>query len=777
MCHAHRCRFFSVNNKESKSLGKRCVIEITTHWINMYNWEASNGGVRRGKRHAAPATVVFRPARPFAAPDASEGLAFSNCRQLTPDTQEALRKRLQFTQFLPCQAQVFPAIYRRKDVILHSRTGSGKTLAFVLPVVERLLADKFSSPVVDTPPDGEATDRNRKKKKKNPTDRGDHDAEDDGTVQITDVIMDGDEGGATPAAPRPYKTPYTLIFVFSIELASQICDVIQSVYKKRGVKVAVVGLHLGPQDVEQAQRYDILIGTVFDLDTLIRGRDPNRGQSQPDDSGARRRAPNADDAAGGTDDSVSDEDSTHDDEEGRLQTAAPAAHRKDRAPKKSAVSRRIKKSQPRGPMLNCSGVQTVIIDEVDVTLGPRFSAPGRAVKGILKQIRRCNGSINANLLKEVKLTQYILCGATVPNWVIKAGFLGERKNHYRLVDTGTGKLPPQLKTFAVYCRRDDTISQMAACVQQDVLGDDESQLNDRAASGTAGHRRRRRYIVFLHDAAMEALRAALAGDSSAAVANASKNNHPSRTTTPASPSISIRLLRSTDDDVARISAINDYNSGSANVLLCTDRASRGIDFKDVDVVMMWPPKEGPLMSETFVHRAGRTARAGRPGTCVVFVSEQGATDASASPLAATSVPNRQSRQSRDLAALESTLHICFKTAAAPREAAPRQVEESSAGRKRGRETAVVASPSADLVRFRLLVKTSTLSALGAGTARTASVPPPTPESVLRAHLSEREYAAVAELREIERGVVEFSVPVEGSEVYRQKLWKYRLVQQ
>jgi len=52
-----------------------------------------------------------------------------------------------------------------------------------------------------------------------------------------------------------------------------------------------------------------------------------------------------------------------------------------------------------------------------------------------------------------------------------------------------------------------------------------------------------------------------------------------------------------------------------NVLVATDVASRGLDIPSVDlVVQVEPPKE----TETYIHRSGRTARAGKNGTCMTF---------------------------------------------------------------------------------------------------------------------------------------------------------------
>ena len=54
----------------------------------------------------------------------------------------------------------------------------------------------------------------------------------------------------------------------------------------------------------------------------------------------------------------------------------------------------------------------------------------------------------------------------------------------------------------------------------------------------------------------------------------------------------------------------------ASVLICTDVAARGIDVPDVDWIIQYSPPQDPSF---FVHRVGRTARAGKEGQSVLLV--------------------------------------------------------------------------------------------------------------------------------------------------------------
>ena len=58
--------------------------------------------------------------------------------------------------------------------------------------------------------------------------------------------------------------------------------------------------------------------------------------------------------------------------------------------------------------------------------------------------------------------------------------------------------------------------------------------------------------------------------------------------------------------------------GKTHVLVATDVAARGLDVNNVDLVVHW---DVPQDSETYLHRSGRTGRAGNKGTAIVLIGQ------------------------------------------------------------------------------------------------------------------------------------------------------------
>lgn len=78
-------------------------------------------------------------------------------------------------------------------------------------------------------------------------------------------------------------------------------------------------------------------------------------------------------------------------------------------------------------------------------------------------------------------------------------------------------------------------------------------------------------------------------------------------------------LHSDKSQAARTDALRYFKSGEIRVLVATDLASRGIDIPDLPVVINY---ELPRSPKDFIHRIGRTGRAGATGTAISFVGAE-----------------------------------------------------------------------------------------------------------------------------------------------------------
>ena len=71
------------------------------------------------------------------------------------------------------------------------------------------------------------------------------------------------------------------------------------------------------------------------------------------------------------------------------------------------------------------------------------------------------------------------------------------------------------------------------------------------------------------------------------------------------------------DQVDRDSTIVDFKAGVVPIVIATSVAARGLDVKQLKLVINY---DAPNHMEDYVHRAGRTGRAGNKGTCVTFIT-------------------------------------------------------------------------------------------------------------------------------------------------------------
>jgi ATP-dependent RNA helicase RhlE len=86
-----------------------------------------------------------------------------------------------------------------------------------------------------------------------------------------------------------------------------------------------------------------------------------------------------------------------------------------------------------------------------------------------------------------------------------------------------------------------------------------------------------------------------------------------------SAQITAKAIHGNKSQGARTSALADFKTGEIRVLVATDVAARGIDIAQLPLVVNY---ELPRSSADYVHRIGRTGRAGRNGLAVSLISQE-----------------------------------------------------------------------------------------------------------------------------------------------------------
>ena len=83
--------------------------------------------------------------------------------------------------------------------------------------------------------------------------------------------------------------------------------------------------------------------------------------------------------------------------------------------------------------------------------------------------------------------------------------------------------------------------------------------------------------------------------------------------------INSEAIHSNKSQMARQRALGNFKSGKTRVMVATDIAARGIDINELPLVINY---DLPDAAETYVHRIGRTGRAGNTGTALTFCSTE-----------------------------------------------------------------------------------------------------------------------------------------------------------
>ena len=83
--------------------------------------------------------------------------------------------------------------------------------------------------------------------------------------------------------------------------------------------------------------------------------------------------------------------------------------------------------------------------------------------------------------------------------------------------------------------------------------------------------------------------------------------------------IEARAIHGDKSQGARERALGDFRTGACRVLIATDIAARGIDIRELPLVVNF---DLPEVAETYVHRIGRTGRAGSAGQALSFCAPE-----------------------------------------------------------------------------------------------------------------------------------------------------------
>lgn len=234
--------------------------------------------------------------------------------------------------------------------------------------------------------------------------------------------------------------------------------------------------------------------------------------------------------------------------------------------------------------LDLSNLQAIVLDEVDIlmvddTFGPQLRTVGVAAPK----------------------TQFVFCTATLPNDVVET-VEREFPGTVQIKGPGLHRLAPTVKEYLI------DVS-VPAAYNQDARHCFDIKAKQLLKS--LRQTRCRRTLIFCNTV-----------ESCRSVENLLNRNDRKgqiykvasyhNAMTPESRNQALRMFAHGNNDNN-----NDKNKDADYILVCTDRAARGVDFDaaPVDHVVLFDFPKDPA---EYVRRVGRTARAGRTGTCTVF---------------------------------------------------------------------------------------------------------------------------------------------------------------
>eukprot|EP00301_Raphidiophrys_heterophryoidea_P025916 c8811_g1_i1.p1 GENE.c8811_g1_i1~~c8811_g1_i1.p1 ORF type:complete len:813 (+),score=290.44 c8811_g1_i1:90-2441(+) len=216
--------------------------------------------------------------------------------------------------------------------------------------------------------------------------------------------------------------------------------------------------------------------------------------------------------------------------------------------------------------LQLSGIEVVILDEADQMLNVGFADDIEKIMSKIAHTRK---------------VQLLLFSATLPAWVTQLTdkYLAKDKKTVNLIEGNAGKTSELITHLAIMCPWQQRVAVLADLLKVYAEPDSKS-------------------IVF---------------------ADTKKDCNEIGC---GSELRGCQVLHGDISQQQREITLTGFRQGRFNCLVATDVAARGLDIENVDLVVQCHP---PSNTETYIHRAGRTGRAGKKGTCVVFYSPYEAT--------------------------------------------------------------------------------------------------------------------------------------------------------
>jgi len=217
-------------------------------------------------------------------------------------------------------------------------------------------------------------------------------------------------------------------------------------------------------------------------------------------------------------------------------------------------------------------VECLVLDEADVLLDMGFEMSLDKILGLLPRMRR-TGLFSATRSRGVKN----LVRAGLRNPVVVTVSTG-----VEVVRCEEAAMPTTLTNYYVVCPLVEKISRLVAFLRR--VSEDEDEKD------------RKVICFFLTCACVEFYAVAL-------------RNY----------GLDIEGLHGKMAQKRREKTMERFRSKSSGVLFCTDVAARGLDVADVNWVVQF---DAPTDPASFVHRVGRSARAGKVGRSLIFLAER-----------------------------------------------------------------------------------------------------------------------------------------------------------